>query len=149
MRASSRKSCRAGKTCKSPTQGARRRAKDRCHLECPPGWQTGVVVLPIHRRSGYRCWTTFSCPACGQFGSVDLRTSTGIPAPRSPASFHRFRDGVARPAVRTVGNTDGRATLVLPYRQYSGGMDATAGVHRGVPGAPDLRFGRSKDLAFP
>jgi hypothetical protein len=45
-------------------------------------------------------WLSFSCPACGQFGSVDLRRSTGIPARRFRASSRQYRiAGVRREAV--------------------------------------------------
>ena len=57
-------------------KSGRRSAEDRCHLERAASWRSRAVVLPDNRRC--HCaglpWLSFSCPACGQFGSVDLRT---------------------------------------------------------------------------
>jgi hypothetical protein len=38
-------------------------------------------------------------------------------------------------------NADGRAAECIPYRQYSGGMDAKARVHRGTRGRGDVAGG--------
>ena len=41
-------------------------------------------------------WLSFSCPACGQLGSVDLRTLDRHPGGRFQASSRRYRADVAR-----------------------------------------------------
>jgi hypothetical protein len=73
--------------------GAERKAIVRCAenrwgLGCAPGWRQGVQVLPDgrHRDLGRPPLLTFSCPACGQFGSLDLRTLDRHPGRRSRSS---------------------------------------------------------------
>jgi hypothetical protein len=49
-------------------------------------------------------WLSFSCPACGQFGSATCARSTGIPAGQSQASFPRCRVAGVRPTRRLPGS---------------------------------------------
>ena len=65
-----------GQAFRGRTQGRRRCAEDRRYLECAPSRWSSAVVLPDYRcgHCGGALLVVILLPACGQFGSVDLRT---------------------------------------------------------------------------
>ena len=57
-------------------------------------------------------WLSSSCPACGQFGSVDLRTLDRHPSAAISSLSHQFPAAGAHPTpVREARNADGRAAV--------------------------------------